>query len=284
MSPICISLFLWAREREREFSGLYTVISTSVLFLVDILRNKFFENQISWKIVYILFLVVSSEQMDLFRIYQPGIFINRATFSSFRWRGESNDIRVGDGKIWFISILFFLSLSTSNSLFSVTAEYKEEMTTIRQSSSSSFFLLQRRSNTILTREKRCGNLLRVEQMLFHLSLFRSSMPTDSNESPNTISTIPLHESSTSENLLSSMKQINKLKRFLSTLYHFGSDISNEIGERVRALILALVVSFTCFSIDISSVRYWIFVWEWKADDRSFFFRWMDWTRCPIAFD
>lgn len=148
-----------------------------------------------------------------------------------------------------------------------------------------FFLLRRRSNTILTREKRCGNLLRVEQMLFHLSLFRSSMPTDSNESPNTISTIPLHESSTSENLLSSMKQINKLKRFLSTLYHFGSDISNEIGERVRALILALVVSFTCFSIDISSVRYWIFVWEWKADDRSFFFlRWMDWTRCPIAFD
>jgi hypothetical protein len=39
------------------------------------------------------------------------------------------------------------------------------------------------------------------------------------------------------------KQLDKLRRFLSTLYHFGSDISNEIGERVRTLILALVVSF-----------------------------------------
>jgi hypothetical protein len=39
------------------------------------------------------------------------------------------------------------------------------------------------------------------------------------------------------------KQLDKLRRFLSTLYYFGSDISNEIGERVRTLILALVVSF-----------------------------------------
>ena len=38
------------------------------------------------------------------------------------------------------------------------------------------------------------------------------------------------------------KQLDKLRRFLSTLYYFGSDISNEIGERVRTLILALVVS------------------------------------------
>ncbi|CAF3671641.1 unnamed protein product [Rotaria sordida] len=36
------------------------------------------------------------------------------------------------------------------------------------------------------------------------------------------------------------KQLDKLRCFLSTLYYFGSDISNEIGERVRALILALV--------------------------------------------
>jgi len=42
---------------------------------------------------------------------------------------------------------------------------------------------------------------------------------------------------------SPLQSLNKLKRFLSTLYHFGSDISNEVGERVRALILALVVSF-----------------------------------------
>ncbi|CAF3815347.1 unnamed protein product, partial [Rotaria sordida] len=41
-------------------------------------------------------------------------------------------------------------------------------------------------------------------------------------------------------LQSTSRQLNKLKRFLSTLYYFGSDISNEIGERVRALILALV--------------------------------------------
>ncbi|CAF3425899.1 unnamed protein product [Rotaria socialis] len=36
------------------------------------------------------------------------------------------------------------------------------------------------------------------------------------------------------------RQLNKLKRFFSTLYYFGSDISNEIGERVRTLILALI--------------------------------------------
>jgi len=44
----------------------------------------------------------------------------------------------------------------------------------------------------------------------------------------------------------SSKQLDKLRRFLSTLYHFGSDISNDIGERVRTLILALVVSFRLF--------------------------------------
>ncbi|CAF0798562.1 unnamed protein product [Adineta ricciae] len=36
------------------------------------------------------------------------------------------------------------------------------------------------------------------------------------------------------------KQLDKLRRFLSTLYYFGTDISNEIGERVRILITALV--------------------------------------------
>lgn len=44
----------------------------------------------------------------------------------------------------------------------------------------------------------------------------------------------------------SAKQLDKLKRFLSTLYHFGSDLSDEVGERVRALILALVVSCRLF--------------------------------------
>jgi predicted PurR-regulated permease PerM len=101
------------------------------------------------------------------------------------------------------------------------------------------------------------------------------MPTDSNESltsssvvvpsmnistTNTTTTITTsinqnngsslsNHSRPNSPLQSSIKQLNKLKRFLSTLYHFGSDISNEIGERVRALILALVVSFVLFFFD-----------------------------------
>uniref|UniRef100_A0A8C4QY29 CBFA2/RUNX1 partner transcriptional co-repressor 3 n=1 Tax=Eptatretus burgeri TaxID=7764 RepID=A0A8C4QY29_EPTBU len=38
------------------------------------------------------------------------------------------------------------------------------------------------------------------------------------------------------------RQLSKLKRFLATLQQFGSDISPEIGERVRALVLGLVTS------------------------------------------
>ncbi|XP_037373942.1 protein CBFA2T3 [Talpa occidentalis] len=38
------------------------------------------------------------------------------------------------------------------------------------------------------------------------------------------------------------RQLSKLKRFLSTLQQFGGDISPEIGERVRALVLGLVNS------------------------------------------
>ncbi|XP_065064280.1 protein CBFA2T2-like isoform X2 [Rhopilema esculentum] len=36
------------------------------------------------------------------------------------------------------------------------------------------------------------------------------------------------------------RQLSKLKRFLTTLQQFGSDISPEIGERVRSLIVSLV--------------------------------------------
>ena len=43
------------------------------------------------------------------------------------------------------------------------------------------------------------------------------------------------------------RQLSKLKRFLTTLQQFGSDISPEIGERVRALVLGLVVSHAMFS-------------------------------------
>ena len=38
------------------------------------------------------------------------------------------------------------------------------------------------------------------------------------------------------------RQLSKLKRFLTTLQQFGSDISPEIGERVRGLVMNLVVS------------------------------------------
>lgn len=38
------------------------------------------------------------------------------------------------------------------------------------------------------------------------------------------------------------KQLNKLKRFLTTLQQFASDISPEINERVKHLILNLIVS------------------------------------------
>ena len=41
------------------------------------------------------------------------------------------------------------------------------------------------------------------------------------------------------------RQLSKLKRFLTTLQQFGNDISPEIGERVRTLVLGLVVSAYC---------------------------------------
>lgn len=41
------------------------------------------------------------------------------------------------------------------------------------------------------------------------------------------------------------RQLSKLKRFLTTLQQFGNDISPEIGERVRTLVLGLVVSGYC---------------------------------------
>ncbi|OBS81972.1 hypothetical protein A6R68_24038 [Neotoma lepida] len=38
------------------------------------------------------------------------------------------------------------------------------------------------------------------------------------------------------------RQLSKLKRFLTTLQQFGNDISPEIGERVRTLVLGLVAN------------------------------------------
>lgn len=41
---------------------------------------------------------------------------------------------------------------------------------------------------------------------------------------------------------SSARSLAKMKRFLSTLVQFGSDISPDTGDRVRALVFSLVVS------------------------------------------
>ena len=49
------------------------------------------------------------------------------------------------------------------------------------------------------------------------------------------------------------RQLSKLKRFLTTLQQFGNDISPEIGERVRTLVLGLVVS-NCRGAGVSAVH------------------------------
>lgn len=51
------------------------------------------------------------------------------------------------------------------------------------------------------------------------------------------------------------RQLSKLKRFLTTLQQFGNDISPEIGERVRTLVLGLVVrTFGVCELDQCSQR------------------------------
>jgi hypothetical protein len=46
------------------------------------------------------------------------------------------------------------------------------------------------------------------------------------------------------------RQLSKLKRFLTTLIQFGLDISVDIGERVRSLVLALVVRTSLYTLSI----------------------------------
>ena len=113
---------------------------------------------------------------------------------------------------------------------------------------------------------------------FH-SIFRSFMPSDASENPAALTSMTTvtddnnHASSSTSMMITtgnhiqspplssaiqsqtstvirsnspvqvSSKQLDKLRSFLSTLYYFGLDISSEIGEHVRALILALIVSF-----------------------------------------
>ncbi|KAJ8415810.1 hypothetical protein AAFF_G00403670 [Aldrovandia affinis] len=84
----------------------------------------------------------------------------------------------------------------------------------------------------------------------------SHSPTTSNGAPSPPSSFgngPSSSSSASSSSSSSLanqplppacgaRQLSKLKRFLTTLQQFGNDISLEIGERVRALVLGLVAS------------------------------------------
>ncbi|KAJ8290728.1 hypothetical protein GJAV_G00016780 [Gymnothorax javanicus] len=81
----------------------------------------------------------------------------------------------------------------------------------------------------------------------------SHSPTTSNGAPSPPSSFGNGPSSSSSSSSSSpanqplppacgARQLSKLKRFLTTLQQFGNDISLEIGERVRALVLGLVNS------------------------------------------
>nr|XP_006823295.1 PREDICTED: protein CBFA2T3-like isoform X2 [Saccoglossus kowalevskii] len=67
-------------------------------------------------------------------------------------------------------------------------------------------------------------------------------------SPNSVNGTPSPPSNTANAVNASQelppacgaRQLSKLKRFLTTLQQFGTDISPEIGERVRSLVMALV--------------------------------------------
>ncbi|XP_070574248.1 protein CBFA2T1-like isoform X6 [Ptychodera flava] len=67
-------------------------------------------------------------------------------------------------------------------------------------------------------------------------------------SPNSVNGTPSPPSSMANSVSASQelppacgaRQLSKLKRFLTTLQQFGTDISPEIGERVRSLVMALV--------------------------------------------
>lgn len=58
------------------------------------------------------------------------------------------------------------------------------------------------------------------------------------------------------------RQLSKLKRFLTTLQQFGSDISPDIGERVRTLVLGLVVSICMVTVGLA-VHFLYSMQMWK---------------------
>lgn len=87
-------------------------------------------------------------------------------------------------------------------------------------------------------------------------LFSSAVTNGNHHSPPTLNAVPSPpqrysngpSSSSSSSLANQQlpatcgaRQLSKLKRFLTTLQQFGNDISPEIGDNVRSLVLALVV-------------------------------------------
>ncbi|BFZ19146.1 hypothetical protein BsWGS_22185 [Bradybaena similaris] len=72
---------------------------------------------------------------------------------------------------------------------------------------------------------------------------KASQQPGSASPPPPDSMAPLMKSSSQQHPpTSGSRQLSKLKRFLTTLQAFGSDISPQIGDRVRALVLGLVNS------------------------------------------
>lgn len=61
--------------------------------------------------------------------------------------------------------------------------------------------------------------------------------------PQTSSAASTPQAATPILLTDTSKELSKLRKFLGALYQFGQDTSSECGDRVRSLILSLVVSF-----------------------------------------
>lgn len=59
--------------------------------------------------------------------------------------------------------------------------------------------------------------------------------------PQTSSAASTPQAATPILLTDTSKELSKLRKFLGALYQFGQDTSNECGDRVRSLILSLVV-------------------------------------------
>lgn len=63
-------------------------------------------------------------------------------------------------------------------------------------------------------------------------------------------------------LYSTSKQVAKMKKFLTTLYHFARDISGEVGDNVHTLINGLVVNnFFYYYLSYCHTIWW---YDWTS--------------------